>query len=78
MEPTTSLHIEIQANKNKTKSTEQNGTSDFCLDVAKYVFTGVFLASIFALINKSVWVIFISGIAVVLSILIGIKLNKSK
>jgi hypothetical protein len=58
METIPSLHLEIQTDKNETKSTEQNGTnkklSDFCLDVAKYVFTGVFLASIFALINKSV------------------------
>jgi hypothetical protein len=65
MKPLTSLHIEIQTNKNETKNTEQHDTrkklSNFCLDVAKYILTGVFFTAIFALIKNVLWIIFLSG-----------------
>jgi hypothetical protein len=82
MNATNALHIEIQTNKNETKGTGQNDTnkklSNFCLDVAKYIFTGVFFATIFALIKNVVWIIFFSGILVVAFVLAGIILNKMK
>ena len=82
METNNALHIEIQTNKNETKTTEQNDTkkklSNFCLDVAKYVFTGVFLASIFVLIKSEFWTIIFSIIVVIGFIFFGITLNKIK
>jgi len=82
METTEVLHIENQSNKKETKSTEQNDTkkklSNFCLDVAKYVLTGVFFATIFVLIEDRYWILFFSGILVGVLILIGVTLNKQK
>jgi hypothetical protein len=74
------LHIEIQANKNKTKDTEQNDTrkklSSFCLDVAKYILTGVFFTAVFALIKNVLWIIFLSSFFTIVFISFGITLNK--
>jgi len=82
MEPTNTLHIEIQTNKKETKSTEQNDTnkklSNFCLDVAKYILTGVFFTTIFTLINNVIWLFLICGFLIIAFITSGIVLNKIK
>jgi len=82
METTEVLHIENQTNKKETKSTGRDDTknklSNLCLDIAKYIFTGIFLAIIFALINNVMWMIFFSGVLVTVFVLSGIMLNKFK
>jgi hypothetical protein len=76
------LHIENQTNKKGTKSTEKddfkNKMSNFCLDVAKYTLTGIFLATIFVLIEDLVLVLIISGTLIIIFIFLGMSLNKSK
>ena len=80
METTEVLHIENQTNKEKTKSAEpndfKNKLSNFCLDVAKYTLTGIFLATIFVLIKSVVWVLIFSGILIIVFILAGMIFNK--
>ena len=82
METTNVLHIENQTNKKETKSTEQDDTkkklSNFCLDVAKYIFTGIFLTTFFLWMEDVFWVLFICGILIIGFILIGITFNKQK
>ena len=82
METTEVLHIENQTNKKETRNTEPDDTkkklSNFCLDVAKYVLTGVFFATIFVLIEDRYWILFFSGILVGAFIFIGITFNKQK
>ena len=82
METTDVLHIENQTNKQETKSTEFYDTkkklSGFFLDVAKYMFTGIFLTTFFLWMGNVFWVLFICGILIIGFILIGIILNKQK
>jgi hypothetical protein len=82
MKTVNALHIEIQANNNETKYIEQNDTkkklSGFCLDVAKFIFTGVFFTTIFALIKNVLWLVLLSGFITIVLISFGIVLNKLK
>jgi len=76
------LHIEIQTTKEKPKSIDQNDTknklSNFCLDVAKYILSGVFITTVFALINNAIWIVLVCGLLIAAFFSLGITLNKIK
>jgi len=82
MEANYILHTVNQINKEKTKSAEQNEIKrkmgDFCIDVAKYVLTGVFFATIFSLIENVMWLIIVCSLLIMTFISFGIVLLKKK
>ena len=82
MEANYILHAVNQINKEKTKDTDRNDTrkklSDFCLDVAKYILTGVVFSTIFALMENVVGLVVLAGSLIVTLMLLGISLNKTK
>jgi len=82
METNYILHTVNQINKEKTKSAERNEPkqklSDFFLDVAKYILTGVFFATIFSLIKNVIWLIIVCSILITIFLTFGIILLKKK